>query len=221
MDYYDILKRKIAVVERHGIEVQDNELHPGNLGHQNAIVKWALSVGRALIAAAFGLGKSRIQCQIALILVERFGGKFLIVCPLGVKHQFVEEDGPAMGMTWQYVRTDAEIQAADTPFVITNYERIRDGNIDPRKHHFTGASLDEGSIMRNLGSKTVTIFNEAFANIPYRFVATATPAPNDYIELNQYADWLEIMDRGQILTRWFKRDSQHAGHLTLYEQHAQ
>jgi DNA modification methylase len=218
-DYYKSLERKIVVVERHGIEVLDSELHPDNKGHQNAFVKWALSIGRALISGSFGLGKTRVQCQIALILVTRFGGKFLLVCPLGVKTQFVEEDGPEMGMTWQYVRSDAEIEKAETPFLITNYERVRDGDIDPRKHNFIGASLDEGSILRNLGSKTVTIFTEVFNQIPYRFVATATPAPNDYIELNQYADWLEIMDRGQILTRWFKRDSQHAGHLTLYQQH--
>ena len=151
---------------------------------------------------------------------ERTGQPFLIICPLGVKHQFTEEDGPRLGMEWQYVRTDAEVAAATTPYLITNYERVRDGNITSTSiQTLAGVSLDEGSVLRSLGSKTSQTFKSLFADVPFRYVATATPAPNDYKELIYYAEFLGVMDHGQALTRWFKRDTAHAGHLTLHPHH--
>jgi DNA modification methylase len=138
---------------------------------------------------------------------------------LGVRHQFVQEDGPRLGVNWQYVRNDAEFEAANTPFVITNYERVRDGNIDPTKHDFGGVSLDEGSILRGLGTKTSEMFKQVLTHIPYRFVCTATPAPNQFRELIYYAQFLGQMDAGQALTRWFKRDPSKAGNLTLHPHH--
>jgi hypothetical protein len=121
-----------------------------------------------------------------------------------------------------YVRTDAEISRAilaGHPYLITNYERVRDGDIIPGLHNVAGVTLDEGSVLRSLGSKTSQVFKELFADVPYRFVATATPSPNDYKELIYYAEFLGVMDHGQALTRWFKRDSTQAGHLTLHPHH--
>jgi DNA modification methylase len=220
-DYRQFLENKIVTVSKSGFDIENTELSPSNFPHQNDAIRWALRMGRALIAMSFGLGKTRIQCEIARIIHARFGGPFLVVCPLGVKTQFSEEDGPSLNMHWQYIRTTAEAKAADTPYLITNYERVRDGDIDVTQLGLSGVSLDEGSVLRSLGSKTYQTFNVAFADVPYRYVCTATPSPNDYIELNNYADFLDVMDRGQILTRWFKRDSLHAGHLTLYPQHEQ
>lgn len=218
--YLAFLERKILQHQASGFSVSDDALHPGNLPHQNVMIRWAARKGKALLAASFGLGKTRVQCELARMIVARSeGGKFLVVCPLGVRHQFMHEDGPALGMTWEYVRTDAEIAAATSPYLITNYERVRDGDITPAAHHLAGCSLDEGSVLRSLGSKTTQRFIAAFADVPYRYVATATPCPNDYLELINYADYLGVMDRGQALTRFFKRDSGQAGHLTLYQQH--
>jgi SNF2 family DNA or RNA helicase len=219
MDYQTFLESKIKIAERYGIEAQPSDLHPSAFPHQKDAILWALKQGRALLALAFGLGKTHIQCEIARIIHERTGQPFLVVCPLGVKHQFTEEDGPRLGVQWQYVRTDDEVQAANTPYLITNYERVRDGSIDPRKHNLAGVSLDEGSVLRSLDSKTSDVFLEVFAHVAYRFVCTATPAPNDYKEIIYYAQWLGIMDSGQALTRWFKRDSQKAGNLTIHPHH--
>jgi DNA modification methylase len=117
------------------------------------------------------------------------------------------------------VRTDAEIEAAQTPYLITNYERLRDGDITPANHDIAGASLDEGSVLRSLGSKTYQVFLNLFADIEYKWVCTATPSPNRYRELIYYANWLGIMDTGQALTRFFQRDVNKAGNLTLHPQH--
>jgi hypothetical protein len=218
-DYGNFLASKIVDFEQVGFEVNPDDLHPSTFGHQKDAIVWAAKQGRALIAMSFGLGKTHIQIELARLIHEMTGDKFLIICPLGVKHQFSEEDGPRLGVKLQYVISDADIHMADTPYLITNYERIREGNITPSLHNFAGVSLDEGSVLRSLGSKTYQIFNEAFADTPYRYVCTATPSPNRFKELIHYAEFLSIMDRGQALTRWFKRDSSSAGNLTLHEVH--
>lgn len=219
MNYTEFLKTKIETVDRTGFEVKPEDLHPSLFDHQKRMIEWAAGLGKALIAASFGLGKTRVECELARLIHDRTGQPFLIICPLGVKHQFVDEDGPALGLQWQYVRTDEEIRKADTPYLITNYERVRDGDIKDEIPNLAGVSLDEGSVLRSLGSKTSQVFRDLFADTPYRFVATATPSPNDYKELIYYADFLGIMDSGQALTRWFKRDSNKAGNLTLHPHH--
>jgi len=218
--YQTFIESKIKLAEQSGNVGADGiEFHPSTKPHQNDAGVWALRRGRALIAASFGLGKTHIQIELARAIHEATGLPFLVVCPLGVKHQFAEEDGPRLGVRWRYVRTDDEVRAADTPYLITNYERIREGNIDPRLHDLAGVSLDEGSVIRSLGSKTYGVFETVFKDVPYRYVCTATPAPNNYRELIYYARFLGVMDSGQALTRWFNRNPEKAGDLRLHPQH--
>lgn len=213
MNYTDFLKTKITVAERAGFEIGD--LNPRHLPHQVEAVRWAASMGTALIAASFGLGKTSIQCELARQIHNLHNKPVMVVCPLGVKSQFTIEDGPALGTPWKYARTDAEAAEAG-PYIITNYERVRDGNITSETiDKLDAVFLDEGSILRNMGSETSDVFKKVFKQVPYRYVCTATPAPNEYKELIYYAEFLGIMDHGQALTRFFKRDSNHAGHLTL------
>jgi len=228
VDYQKFLQSKIVIAKESGFALDDSWLNIGNKPHQSDAIRWAAGLGRALIAMSVGLGKTRIQCQLARAIYMSPESNpnlypFLVICPLGVKHQFTEEDGPALGMTWQYVRNDEEITQAmfeGKNYLITNYERVRDGNIS-KHNHFCGVSLDEGSVLRSLGSKTSQVFRSIFKDVPYRFVCTATPSPNDLKELIYYADFLGIMDQGQALTRFFKRDSAEAGHLTLMESQAE
>lgn len=194
MDYQQFLQSKITVADRSGFDVDPGWLHPDNKPHQRDGIIWALRMGRALLAWSFGLGKSRAQIEIARAVHRHTGKPFLIICPLGVKHQFQEEDGPALSTTWTYVRNDAEARAGG-PYLITNYERVRDGGITQDFiRELAGVSLDEGSILRNLGSETSDVFKKVFRDTPYRFVATATPAPNEYKELIYYAEFLGIME---------------------------
>jgi hypothetical protein len=102
---------------------------------------------------------------------------------------------------------------------LTNYESVREGKINPGQ--FSVASLDEASILRSFGSKTYQEFLPLFNPVRFKFVATATPSPNRFKELIHYAGFLGIMDTGQALTRFFQRDSQKAGNLTLYPHKAQ
>ncbi|MBO5604401.1 MAG: hypothetical protein J5915_03345, partial [Acidaminococcaceae bacterium] len=138
-----------------------------------------------------------------------------IVCPLGVKQEFTHDAVQLLGMAApEYIRNMEEARNSGTSIMITNYERVRDGDIDP--HYFTAVSLDEASVLRSFGSKTYQTFLPKFSGVKYKLVATATPAPNKYKELIHYAGYLEVMDTGQALTRFFQRDSTKANNLTLY-----
>jgi len=215
MSYDDFVKSKIELAQFFGFEVKKKDLHHNLKPHQKDSIIWALKGGRRAIFASFGLGKTRIQLEILRQIYKHDGGKFLIICPLGVKQEFTLSDGPALGMkNIVYVRTKAEVESCESPFMITNYERVRDGDIDVNQ--FTGITLDEASVLRSYGSKTYQEFLKMFCNVKYRFVATATPSPNKFKELIHYAGFLGIMDTGQSLTRFFQRDSTKANNLTLY-----
>ena len=103
--------------------------------------------------------------------------------------------------------------------MMTNYERVRDGDMDPEA--FTATSLDEASVLRSFGSKTYQTFLDKFRGVRYKLVSTATPSPNRYKELIHYAGYLDVMDTGQALTRFFQRDSTKANNLTLYPHKAE
>lgn len=218
--YTSLLESKIKLAEDSGFAVSPAVLHPSSLPHQVDTIIWALKKGRALIGSSFGLGKTHTQIELLRLVQQQVGGQVLIVCPLGVKHQFTEEDGPRLGVQIRYVRNDAEAAAAGTDFLITNYERVRDGHFsEDFLAGLSGVSLDEGSVLRSLGTKTTQTFMRLLKPVRFRFICTATPSPNNYVELVHYADFLGVMDAGQILSRWFKRDSTKAHNSQLHPQH--
>jgi DNA modification methylase len=212
--YLDFLRSKIATAPRAGMEVDAGELHPRLFPHQRDAVRWALAGGRRAIFASFGLGKTTMQLEIARQVSTRRAGQFLIVLPLGVRMEFARE-AAALGIEIRYVTSDEEARAGGS-VLMTNYERVRDGHISPGYlDTLTGVSLDEASVLRSFGSKTYQGFLDLFAAVPFRFVATATPSPNRFKELIHYGGFLGVMDTGQALTRFFQRDSEKAGNLTL------
>ena len=213
LTYQEFIDSKAVAVSVSGFAVNPKELHPSLFPHQRDCTVWALYGGQRAIFAGFGLGKTRMQLEICRQEHLRSGIPTLIICPLGVRQEFIEFDGPAMGMVIQYIKTEADAILATTPYHLTNYERIRDGNIDISRYQCV--CLDEASCLRSLGSKTYIEFNKRFQSVPSRYVATATPSPNDFIELLNYASFLGIMDVGQAKTRFFQRNSEKADQLTL------
>jgi DNA modification methylase len=214
--YIEFLKSKIEIAPETGFEVKDSEIHPILKPHQRDAVKWALKGGRRALFEAFGLGKTIQQLEYLRLVAKYEPGKVLIVCPLGVKQEFQHDAVELLGMPAPvYVRNMDEVRAVDHPFCITNYERVRDGDIDPK--YFVATSLDEASVLRSFGSKTYQTFLDLFKGVQYKLVCTATPSPNKYKELIHYGGYLEVMDTGQALTRFFQRDSTQANSLTLYK----
>jgi DNA modification methylase len=212
-NYIDFLKSKIDIAPESGFDVDDLELSPILKPHQRDAVKWAIKGGRRALFESFGLGKTLQQLEIMRIILSRKSGKGLIVCPLEVRAEFIK-DAKKIGLAPVYCRNIAEIESASSNIIITNYERVRDGDIDPK--YFTICTLDEASVLRGYGTKTYQEFLTKFKGVEFKYVATATPSPNKFKELIHYAGFLEVMDTGQALTRFFKRDSTQANNLTLY-----
>ena len=212
MNYQEFLEGKIKLCEMQGFEVDSEEVNPILKPHQRDIVKWAVNGGKRAIFAAFGLGKSVMQIETLRLTIKNAGGQALVVAPLGVRQEF-RRDGEMLGVKFKFIRTHEEMDG-EHEFYITNYESVRDGKLDP--NIFTAVSLDEASVLRSYGSKTYQTFLDLFAEVKYKFVATATPSPNKYKELIHYAGYLGVMDTGQALTRFFQRDSTKANNLTLY-----
>lgn len=211
MNYDDFLKSKICLAQKSGFEIDSSEINPALKPHQRDIVRWSLSGGRRAIFASFGLGKTYMQLELQRIINKREGGNQLIIMPLGVRQEFSKDAG-ALGIELRFVRRTEEV---DKPEIyITNYESVRDGKLDVNL--FNSVSLDEASVLRSYGSKTYQTFLSLFESVKYKFVCTATPSPNRYKELIHYAGFLNIMDTGQALTRFFQRDSTKANNLTLY-----
>ena len=217
-DYIKFLKDKMAISRQTGFEVNPDELTPSLYPHVKDTVRWAVSGGCRAIFSSFGMQKTVTQLEILRVVLKHKGGKGLIVCPKRVVVEFLTQAEQHLHMKVTYVRTMADVMICPTDIMVTNYERVRDGEdgvrIEPS--YFTVTSLDEASVLRGFGTKTYQEFLPLFAEVPYRFVATATPSPNRYKELIHYAGYLGVMDTGQALTRFFQRDSTKANNLTLY-----
>ena len=217
-EYNNFLLQKVCIAEETGLDVEiplikfkdGTQLKP----HQRDGIVWGIRGGRRALFESWGLGKTLQQLIICDILTNKLGGKGLITCPLGVKGEFFNDARNKLGLEIEYVRTQDEVEKSKCRVLITNYERVRDGDIDPK--YFTVVTLDEASVLRTDNSKTHHTFIQRFKGIKYKYVCTATPSPNDFIELIYYACFLEHGDKSNIKTRFFKRDSTKADNLIIH-----
>lgn len=191
--YAEFLARKAVTGPPCGFaEVPD--LSPALFPFQRDIVAWALRRGRAAVFADCGMGKTLMQLEWA----RHLPGNVLILAPLAVAQQTVAE-GARFGIPVRYCRSEADREPGIT---ITNYEML--GHFDPEP--FTGIVLDESSLLKAYDGKTRTRIIEAFRSTPYRLACTATPAPNDYMELGNHAEFLGVMSRPEMLAMFFVHD---------------
>jgi len=192
-DYIQLLERKReSKLERLSIEANP---HPNSKPHQADCLRHLLSIGRGAAFLDTGLGKTFLQCDWA----RHIPGKVLIIAPLAVAQQTIREAENLLGMEVVYSR-DGNVTSDVT---ITNYERVELFDCS----QFKGVVLDESSILKGQNSKTKAKLCELFKDTPYRLACTATPAPNDYTELGNHAEFLGVMNTQEMLTRWFVHDS--------------
>lgn len=217
IDYSEFLRQKIKLASFTGFDVPLEQINPALKPHTREIVRWALQGGKRAVFASFGLHKTATQLEIMRQIGIHRPGLRLQVLPLGVRNEFHDEIAERFtgdcSIDLRFIRRDSEIDDPATLYM-TNYEAVREGNVTPSM--FRATSLDEASVLRSYGSKTYQEFLPAFAPVEFKFVATATPSPNKFKELIHYAGYLGVMDTGQALTRFFQRDSEKAGNLTLY-----
>lgn len=208
-EYRRFLSQKRVTAERAGFDPA-TPLHDRLFGFQRDIVSWALKQGRAAIFADTGLGKTAMQLEWSRHVAAHAGGRVLILAPLAVAHQTIAE-AALMGLDVAYVKSEAEALTSAGQVFITNYDRV---------DAFTGAAwagvvLDESSILKAYTGKTKQALLATFARTPYRLACTATPAPNDYIELGNHAEFLGVMPSNEMLMRWFINDTMKAGGYRL------
>lgn len=197
MSYADFLSRKLVRVPPTGLS-GEFEIAAGLFDFQAAIVRWALRRGRCAIFADTGLGKSRMQLAWADAVHRETGHDVLILAPLAVAAQTVQE-GAEIGVSVKQCRDGSEVERGIT---ITNYDRMH--RFDTSR--FGAVVLDESSVIKHHTSKTLSMLLEAFAQTPFKLCATATPAPNDWTELGTHAEFLGICSQVEMLSEYFVHD---------------
>lgn len=200
--YQQLLSRKKQRVSDAGFDVLDSDLNPNLFPFQRHIVRIALKKGRFALFEDCGMGKTLQQLAWADAVVKHSGRPVIVLCPLAVSGQTIQEGEKfGIGVT-RYDRAMFYESALPAGIYITNYEQLE--WINPA--HFAGVVLDESSILKNFEGKTRKAINEAFADTPYKLPCTATPSPNDPMELGTHAEFLGVMTREQMLAMFFVHD---------------
>lgn len=199
MDYYEFLKTKDIKVIDCGFEVDSDSLSPKAYEWQKDIVKWALKKGRAALFEDCGLGKTLQELMIAKAVADKIKKPSLILTPLAVADQSRRE-GEKFGIEAKVIRYQSEIELEKVN--ITNYEILQHFDLSA----FGCVILDESSILKDYTSSTKKELVDKCSVVPYRYAATATPSPNDYVELGNHAEFLGIMSRTEMLATYFVHD---------------
>ena len=205
MDYIDFLAGKTKAAHSVGFEPsgQFGELFPW----QSDVTAWACRKGRAAMFEDCGLGQTAQQLKYAKEVHEATGDPVLILAPLAVSRQTVRE-GEKFGVDVKLAEMDSDIVSGVN---ITNYEKLDKFNTA----RFGGVVLDESSILKAYTGKVKRQICDAFHDTPYKLAATATPAPNDLMELLNHAEFLGIMRSNEALSCWFIADQSNSGHYRL------
>jgi len=197
MKYEEFVERKRLTAPVAGIEAVP-PLNAKLFPFQRDIVAWALKRGKAAIWADCGLGKSWMALEWARVVADHTRRPVLIATPLAVAQQFVRE-GEKMGIRVTHAR---EVADATDGVNVTNYERLHKFELSA----FAGFVADESSILKDYTSATRNALIEGVARTPFRLACTATPAPNDHMELGNHAEFLGVMSRTEMLSMFFVHD---------------
>ena len=190
-------------------------INPQLFDWQRRIVIRALKLGKSAMFEECGLGKTPQQLEWSKHVAEHTGGKVLILAPLAVTNQTVAE-GRKFGIAARYCRHQADADMARERVIVTNYDMLKE--FDPAR--FSGVVLDESSILKAFTGATKRMILDMFERTPFKLACTATPAPNDHLELGNHAQFLNVMKSNEMIQRWFINDTMQAGNYRL-KKHAE
>jgi hypothetical protein len=219
-NYQEFLQSKHIAASETGFEVQAESVHPMLFDWQREIVVWACRIGKAALFEECGLGKTLQQIEWLRLAVKHLrvtrgsACRGLIVAPLAVAHQTIRE-GQKIGVEIVYIRHQDEVRDGQEIY-ITNYDMLKE--IDGGQ--WGAVVLDESSILKNYTGATKRMILEMFDATPYKLACTATPAPNDHLELGNHAQFLGVMQSNEMIQRWFINDTMSAGNYRL-KHHAE
>lgn len=195
-DYDEFLARKRVSFVASGFE--PTGINGRLFDFQRDTVRWACRKGRACIFDDCGLGKTAMQLEWARLVSEHTGGNVLILAPLAVSDQ-TRREGIKFGVPVTVCRSQQDVRPGVS---ITNYEMLEHFESES----FAGVVLDESSILKSYSSKTRNLLIDSFAATPYKLACTATPSPNDYMELGNHAEFIGVMSRTEMLAMFFIHD---------------
>lgn len=205
-DYSNFIAGKHVRPTRHGF-TPTSDFGPHLFEWQRDIVYWACERGTAALFLDTGLGKTHQQLVWADQVCRHTQGNVLILCPLAVAQQ-TKREGDKFQIRVNVARKQADLMPGIN---VANYEML--DKFDPRKFH--GVVLDESSILKNYAGTRKQEILEAFKDTPYKLACTATPAPNDHLELGNHAEFLGVMPSNEMISRWFINDTMRAGGYRL------
>ncbi len=200
MEYQEFIKSKLISHEPSGFDVDADTLNKNLFDWQREIVRWALVKGKSAIFADCGLGKTAMQLEWAHQVNLKTGKPVLILAPLAVSKQ-TKREGIKFGIDVNICLSHYDVTDGIN---ITNYERLDKFNCN----EFSGIVLDESSILKAFTGKTKQQIIDDFMNTPYKLACTATPSPNDFMELGNHAEFLNIMSRTEMLATYFVHDGE-------------
>lgn len=199
MDYYKFLQSKRRIIKPSGIKIDLADINPKLYDFQQAVVRWTMHKGKSAVFAGCGLGKTAIQLTWADMIHKHTGGDVLILAPLMVAKQTAIEESSKFEINVILCQDQTDVRPGVN---ITNYERLH--LFDTSR--FVGVVADESSILKSFTSKTRDQLIEQFKSTLYRLACTATPAPNDYEELGNHAEFLGVCTRKDMLSTFFTHD---------------
>jgi len=205
-EYAEILARKLVTAPRAGLDVVP-DLHPSLFPHQRDVTAFLLRAGRGAAFLDTGLGKTLVSLDWGRVVHEATNRPVLMLAPLAVSQQHARE-AQKFGIPARVVRSADEIGPGVN---ITNYEKV--DRFDAGR--FGGVILDESSIIKSFTGATTRKLMAMFAATPMRLACTATPAPNDHMELGQHSQFLGAMNSDEMLARWFIADQRNMGRYRL------
>lgn len=197
-NYSEFLQTKLQNLQSVGVTCEDSDISPQAFDFQKYLIKLALSKGRFGIFAGTGTGKSISMLNWANILTQKLDINALILAPLGVAKQTVGE-AEKFGMVAKYASNQSQVNSKIT---VTNYERLHSFDAS----YFDAVVIDESSVLKSYTSATRNLIIDSFSKTPYKLSCSATPSPNDYMELGNQAEFLGIMTRPEMLAMFFEHD---------------
>jgi len=198
MDYNTFLLKKRFILESSGFSIDKFDLNLMLYEFQLDIVRCALARGKAAIFADCGLGKTPMQLEWGYQVHKHTGGNVLLLAPLAVSEQ-TKREADKFGIPVTICRSQSDVKHGIN---ITNYEMLH--NFIAKE--FDGVILDESSILKNYASKMRNQIIDNFSQTPFRLACTATPAPNDFMELGNHCEFLGVMSRSEMLSMYFVHD---------------
>ena len=198
MKYDDFLSQKQKLVEDSGFDIDIDDLPENLYQYQKDLVRWSCKRGKSALFTMTGTGKTAMQVTWADEVYYKTKGNVLILAPLAVSKQTVKE-AKKFGISVNICKTSADIKPG---LNITNYEKIHHFN----SKDFVGIVLDESGIIKSHSGKTRNLLLEFATKIPYRLACTATPSPNDYMEIGNHAEFLGVMSFTEMLATFFVHD---------------